>query len=234
MKKLFFILLLFGSVRFLQAQDVNSINTTMTNFRLSMLPEVATFEAIARYYDGNPFLEDEWLPGRVAMVSGQVLEYPMKYFVYADQILLKNEQDSIRSLNLSEQVRDVKIGDRIFVYDEYYWGSKMKKGILELLYRGTFGNVFLLHTCKIEKGREANGYQEREKDAFRQQHTLYYNIEDAEITALPRTKRDFFRIFGVYAARVEKFCKENRLKTNPEDMPRIFTYYDELKKEENQ
>ncbi len=234
MKKLFLISFFFGCICVLRAQDVNSINSTMNNFRLSMLPEVASFETIGRYYDGNPFLESEWLAGRVVMESGQVLEYPMKYFVYTDQILLKNEQDSIRSLNLSEQVRNVKIGDRIFVYDEYYWGSKMKKGILELLYRGTFGNVFLLHTCKIEKGREANGYQEREKDAFRQQHTLYYNIEDAEITALPRTKRDFFRIFGVYAARVEKFCKENRLKTNPEDMPRIFTYYDELKKEENQ
>ena len=89
------------------------------------------------------------------MESGQVLEYPMKYFVYTDQILLKNEQDSIRSLNLSEQVRDVKIGDRIFVYDEYYWGSKMKKGILELLYRGTFGNVF----CFIPVNRERQGGQ---------------------------------------------------------------------------
>ena len=104
--------MLFGSVRFLQAQDVNSINTTMTNFRLSMLPEVATFEAIARYYDGNPFLEDEWLPGRVAMVFGQVLEYPMKYFVYSDQILLKNEQDSIRSLNLSDAEIIARICDK--------------------------------------------------------------------------------------------------------------------------
>lgn len=234
MKKLFFILLLFGCVRFVQAQDVNSINTTMTNFRLSMLPEAATFEAMALYYDGSPFLENEWLPGEVLMVSGERLEYPMRYFVYADQILLKNEQDSIRSLNFSEQVREVKIGNRIFVYDEYYWGSKIKKGILELLYRGISGNVFLLHTCKIEKGREANGYQEREKDFFRQQHTLYYNLEDEVISVLPRAKKDFFRIFGVYAARVEKFYKENRLKINPEDMPRIFTYYDELKKEENQ
>ncbi|MDE5638585.1 MAG: hypothetical protein K2I47_02125, partial [Odoribacter sp.] len=68
MKKLFFILLLSGCVRFVQAQDVNSINSTMTNFRLSMLPEVATFEAMSRYYDGNPFLEEEWLPGQVSMM----------------------------------------------------------------------------------------------------------------------------------------------------------------------
>ena len=77
-----------------------------------MLPEVASFETIGRYYDGNPFLESEWLAGRVVMESGQVLEYPMKYFVYTDQILLKNEQDSIRSLNLSDTEIIARICDK--------------------------------------------------------------------------------------------------------------------------
>ena len=230
MKKLFFILFFLGCIAMVKAQDVNSINSTMNNFRLSMLPEAATFEAIALYYDGNPFLESEWLPGKVFMVSGQTLEYPMKYFVYAEQILLKNEQDSIRSLHLSEQVREVRIGNRFFVYDEYFSGGKVKTGILESLYRGSSCRVFLLHTCRIEKGREGNGYQEREKDFFQQQHTLYYSMEDAPAMPLPRGKKDFFRIFGEHAGAVERFCKENRLKIRQEDMPRIFTRYDELEK----
>ncbi len=232
MKKIFFISFLLGYAVAVNAQDVNSINTTMNNFRLSMLPEAATFESISLYYDGTPFLEEQWLPGQVFMISGQTLAYPMRYFVYSEQILLKNEQDSIRSLNLSEQVREVKIGDRSFVYDEYYWGNKVKTGILELLYRGSSCRVFLLHTCKIEKGREANGYQEREKDFFQQQHTLYYSMEGTPALPLPRSKKDFFRIFGKYAGEMEKFCKGNRLKIRQEDMPQIFTCYDELKKTE--
>ncbi len=232
MKRLFFISFFLGCIVTVHAQDVNSINTTMNNFRLSMLPEAATFESLALYYAGSPFLEEPWLAGQVIMVSGETLEYPMRYFIYGEQILLKNEQDSIRSLNLSKQVREVRIGDRSFVYDEYYWGSKVKTGILELLYRGSSCRVFLLHTCKIEKGREANGYQEREKDAFRQQHTLYYSMDDASPLPLPRTKKDFFRIFGKYAGDMEKCCKENKWKIRQEDMVQIFTRYDELKKTE--
>lgn len=232
MKRIFFISFFLGCMITASAQDVNSINTTMNNFRLSMLPEAATFESLVLYYDGSPFLEEQWLPGQVFMVSGRMLEYPMKYFVHGEQILLKNEQDSVRTLNLSEQVREVRIGDRSFVYDEYYWGSKVKTGILELLYRGSSCRVFWLHTCKIEKGREANGYQEREKDSFRQQHTLYYSMDDASALPLPRAKKDFFRIFGKYAGDMEKFCKENKLKIRQEDISRIFARYDELKEAE--
>lgn len=229
MKKMFLIPLLWGCIGAANAQDVNSINSTMNNFRLSILPEAATFEEISRHYDGNPFLEEQWLPGRVAMLNGESVEYPMRYFVYTDVILLKNERDSVRSLNFSEQVREVEIGGRVFVYDEYSWGGKTKKGILELLYRGSSGSVFLLHTCKIEKGREANGYQEREKDYFRRQQTLYYGMEGSAAEQLPRARKEFFRIFGNDAAKVEKFCKENKLKVRPEDVARIFAYYDGLK-----
>lgn len=74
MKKLIFILCLFLSVPLLKAQDVNSVNSTMNNFRLSMLPDAMDVDSpkFAATYDGTPFLEKEWQPGSVTLISGEI------------------------------------------------------------------------------------------------------------------------------------------------------------------
>lgn len=229
-KILFICLLFIGTI--IKAQDVNSINSTLNNFRLSLFPEAAGFDSpkFAELYDGSPFLQKEWQPGSITLLSGEILKYPLRYFVYEDQIWLKNEKDSIHNLNLSEQIKEIKIADQTFIYTSYLGGDKLKKGILEVLYNGVNCKLLNLYVCKLEKGREANGYQEKEKDKFQLKKTLYYQTGDHEALILPRSKKELFTIFRDKAGLIEKYFKNNKLKMNPEDITEIFSYYDKLMK----
>ena len=231
MKKLILILCLFLSVPLLKAQDVNSVNSTMNNFRLSMLPDAMDVDSpkFAATYDGTPFLEKEWQPGNVTLISGEVKKYAMRYFVYGEQIWLKNDADSTYTLNLSDKIADITIGNRHFIYTDYVTGNKSKTGILEIIYNGTAGKLLNLHTCQLEKGRPANGYQEKEKDKFQHKEVLYYQLDEQEASVLPRSKKEFLSIFGDKAHVIGKYIKDNKLKMKPEDLTKVFAYYDEIK-----
>lgn len=231
MKKIIFILCLFLSVPLLKAQDVNSVNSTMNNFRLNMLPDAIDVDSpkFTATYDGTPFLEKEWQSGSVTLISGKVKKYTMRYFVYGEQIWLKNEADSTYILNLSDKITGITIGNRHFIYTDYVTGNKSATGILEVIYKGAGSRLLSLHTCQLEKGRPANGYQEKEKDKFQHKDVLYYQLDEQEALALPRSKKEFLSIFGDKANVIAKYVKDNKLKMKPEDLTKIFAYYDEIK-----
>lgn len=231
MKKLIFILCLFLSVPLLKAQDVNSVNSTMNNFRLSMLPDIMDVDSpkFAATYDGTPFLEKEWQPGSVTLISGEIKKYSMRYFVYGEQIWLKNEADSTYTLNLSDKIAGITIGNRHFIYTDYVTGNRSGTGILEVMYNGAGCKLLNLHTCQLEKGRPANGYQEKEKDKFQHKEVLYYQLDEQEASVLPRSKKEFLSVFGDKASLIGKYFKDNKLKMKPEDLIKVFTYYDEIK-----
>lgn len=233
MKKILFISCLLIHVLFASAQSVSELNTTLINFRLGMLPETPDYVSLTEYYDGSPFLEEEWQPGKITFFSGRTYEYPMKYMVYADQIWVKDKQDSVRGLTLSEQIKSIEIGDKTFVYGTYSLGYKQKNGVLEMLYPGIEGRLLLLYTCTIEKGREGNGYQKKEKDRFVLKKEFYYQIGEEMAKPVPRSKKDFFAVFNDRAKDVEKFSKDNKLKIKrQEDLIKIFSFYDDLRKQE--
>lgn len=231
MKKMTFILCLFWGIFEGNAQSIDKINSEMNNFRLSMLPETmdADSKKFKETYEGNPFLDKEWQLGSVTTTSGEVVKYSIRYFIYGEQIWLKDETDSTYNLNLSDKIAEITIADKHFIYTEYIAGNKPKTGILEVLYNGGDSKLLHLHTCQLEKGREANGYQNKEKDKFIHKEILYYQLGEKNAWALPRSKKEFFSIFGDKANAVENYFKDNKLKMNTEDLFKVFTHYDEIK-----
>lgn len=231
MKKiiLFFCIFLAGCL--LKAQDVNSVNSKINNFRLSRLPGAIDVDSpkFAEVYEGSPFLDKEWQPGSVTLLSGTVKKYAMRYFVYGEQIWLKNKADSVYVLALSDTITEITIGNRHFIYTDYVSGSKPATGILEVIYNGNGSKLLKLHTCQLEKGRPASGYQEKEKDKFQHKETFYYQLDQQKTAVLPRSKKEFLSIFREKANVIGKYIKEHKLKMKAEDLSKVFAYYDQIK-----
>lgn len=228
MKKITIVLFCCFLFIFTKAQEFNTVNSMLENFRLSMLPDVRDLDshALAEKYDGSPFLNKEWKPGIVTLLSGESYEFPMRYLIYGDLILIKNDKDSVNMLNLSNQIQNIKMDGQTFIYVNYPWNNKMKNGLMEVLYEKK-SKLLKLYTCRIEKGAETSGYQEKEKDKFLIKETLYYQLNDGSLMPLPRPKKELYQIFGNESSKMEKFVKEQKLKIKEEkDLAKIFTYYD--------
>lgn len=229
MKKIF--LLVFSCLLgfLVKAQDFNEVNSMLVNLKLNLLPEAKDFGSsnYLSQYEGTPFLENEWKEGIIRLKTGKDYRIPMKYCIYTDQIWLKSGEDSISALNLSNQLVGVRIDKRNFVYQTYTAGDKHKTGIMEVLYDGK-NKLYKLYTCTLEKGREGDGYQGKEKDKFVKKEKLYYQLGSKEAQVLPRSKKELFPLFGEKRQEVEKYFKSNKLKMKEEDIVKAFNYYDSL------
>lgn len=231
MKKITFVLFCCFLFIIAKGQEFNSTNSMLENFRLSMLPSIRDLESseLSEKYDGSPFLNEEWKEGTVTLNTGKSHKFLIKYLVYGDLILIKNEKDSINKLNLSNQILHIKFNDHTFIYISYPWHNKIKEGLMEVLYDNK-SKLLKLYTCRIEKGAETSGYQEKEKDKFLIKEVLYCQISDGKLMLLPRSKKELFQLFGDKNDQVERFFKEQKLKIkNEKDIAKIFTYYDMLK-----
>ncbi|WP_154670141.1 hypothetical protein [Culturomica massiliensis] len=58
---------------------------------------------------------------------------------------------------------------------------------------------------------------------------MYYQLDEQEASVLPRSKKEFLSVFGDKANLIGKYFKDNKLKMKPEDLIKVFTYYDEIK-----
>lgn len=230
MKKIIFLCSVLLITAIVKGQNVNDINSSLVNFKLSILPQPTDFDTpkLSLLYEGSPFLVNEWQEGSVIMNSGKTYKYLMKYFIYENQIWLKNASDSIRNLNLSKNIQNIQINDRTLIYGIYVLGDKQKEGLLEVTYEGPQSKLLKLHSCRLEKGQETSGYQQKEKDKFLHKEDLYYQIGDQVIMPLPRSKKEFFLVFGRKADAVTKYFKDNKLKMNAEGLSKVFAYYDEI------
>lgn len=229
MKKLCLILFLCAFSSILRAQDLNQLNAMLHELRLSMLPEYRTLESpkFLSQYEGTPFLENEWKDGIITLKSGESYVVPAKYCIYTGEIWLKVNADSVISLNLSNHLLLVQLNQRKFVYGVYEYGEKQKSGLMELLCAGK-NKLLKLHTCTIEYGREGDGYQPKRKNKFIKKGMLYYQKGEEEAKVLPRSKKDFFLIFGEKRPEVEKYFKSNKLKMKEDNIVKVFNYYDSL------
>lgn len=213
-----------------KAQEINSINSMLENFRLSMLPDVRDFDSprFAEMYDGSPFLDTEWQEGTVTLVSGKTHVFSMKYLVYSDLILTKNQHDSINMLNLSNQIQNIQMNGRTFLFVNYPLNNKMKNGLMESIYDNK-SKLLKLYTCRLEKGAETSGYQEKAKDKFLIKETLYCQLAGGNLIPLPRVKKELFQLFGDKSGKVEKYFKEQKMKIKAEkDIAKLLEYYDSL------
>lgn len=228
MKKI--VVILFSCLEFMvvNAQELNNVNSMLENFRLSMLPDVRDLDSptFTEKYAGSPFLYPEWHRGTIALHTGKSYEFPMKYLVHGDLILIKSEKDSINKLNLSNQILNIKMNGQTFVYLSYSWNNKIKNGLMEVLYENK-SRLLKLYTCRIEKGAEVSGYQEKEKDKFVIKETLFCQLNEGNPILLPRSKKELFSLFVDRSSEMEKFFKEQKLKLKDDkDLVKLFIYYD--------
>lgn len=232
MKKVVIIVFCFIGIYSATAQEyMNELNSMLENFRLSVFNNVHDLDSptIMDQYEGSPFLKNQWTVGSINLISGQSYRFPMKYFVLGEQIWLKNPSDSIRSLNFTNQVREVQLDDHRFIYGSYIVNNKVKAGILEVLYQNK-SKLYKLYVCTFVKGEKKSTYQEKEKDKFVMKENIYYQMANMENASdLPRSKKDFFNIFGTQKTAVEKYFKENKLKMKEgKDLIKVFNYFDTL------
>lgn len=195
-----------------------------------MLPDAKSFDRpeTAGQYEGSPFLDKTWRKGSVRLVSGETRTCTLKYFVYGQEIWMKQANDSIYQLNLSEQIAEITLGEKTFIYIPCQSGGQVRNGILEVLYAGKKCSLLQRHGCTLKKGREANGYQEKEKDRFEHKASLYCRFNGQTAVAIPRSIKEFLPLFGRQEELIRKYMKEKKLKMKAEDLKKVLAYYESI------
>lgn len=175
--------------------------------------------------EGDIYLNSQWLPGKVLTKDTVLVEAPLRYRVYDDemQVLVNGQTKAL----FPEQIRAVSIGERIFVPLEYK-ASKKKKAFayFELLVEGDL-SLLLRRELEIKPAdyNPALNIGSRHDQVITNE-VFYYKKEGKLPLSFKQTTKSVLKVLGARKKAVAQFAKENNLTVkSKEDLIKLFQFY---------
>jgi hypothetical protein len=174
------------------------------------------------YVQGSCYLNEAFVEGRITLNTNQTFEGPIRYDIYADQIEFKNQANEIFTVQNPRVIITVYLDSlklKYFDPDEF----ENMKGFYELL---VFGNYSLYKKYQISlKNPESAGPGIYANAAmFIPLDSKYYIMDpDANFREIINKKDLLFPDRDV--AVLEKFIKDNKIKTKNEQDLILFTEF---------
>lgn len=212
------------------AQRSTSIQGQQTYFNKFANNIDRTKRGEAKYVAEGYYLSNEWKKGVIyAKPNAVIKNLVLKYCVVNQEFEFINEKDTF-SISKPELIDSVKIGDKCFIYADYYDSNKLKSTYFEVL--SSNGYILLQkYNCIFVRGKkQVTSFEEPTKDSYELTTQFYLKENEDPASLLPRSKTDFFNVFGDRKDEIKTFMKINRLKrSNSEDLSKVFNYYNHLK-----
>lgn len=176
--------------------------------------------------EGDQFLySDKFLGGSVTVSSKTFGNLELKYDIYNDEILIKNNKGIIIQLN-KELVDSFAVGysDGIHRYTKLEADSTTSlKGYVEVLYDGNI-SLYVKYMKKIDPVSADKKY-----DNFYQIHRIYLN--KAGTISQIGSRRDIMRIFSDYKHPLKDYIRNNKIRifrNNPESFIPVVAFCNSL------
>jgi hypothetical protein len=182
---------------------------------------------------GSPYMDDNWMSGRIDLINGQVIEYElMRYDVLADQIEVKIEGrlngvkgQNVKSLTLFNEATQTKV--ELVSGRNFHEKGVEHTGLLKVV---TSGEWSLLEKTEVKLVEPSYNpvlgvgevYPKHVKSS-----TLFI-ARDSSIVVVPKSKKRFIESFNEQSGVVADYMKEENL--SPKEIADVKLIVDFLNK----
>lgn len=185
-------------------------------------------QASASKIEGTPYLNEQFVEGEIIFGESNRTKVPVRYNIFQD--LMEYEQNGkALALDPSKKIKEVKMGDEIFIVDKYNLEGKSKLGFLNLLDTGkmTLVSKKIVKYQEPLKGRALDGGDlpakfSRSSDAF------FYRIGEGELKEVGNLKE---LIAGLpdKQEEIKQFAKKEKISPKKqEELRKLVRYYNSL------
>jgi hypothetical protein len=185
-------------------------------------------QASASKIEGTPYLNEQFVEGEIIFGESNRTKVPVRYNIFQD--LMEYQQNGkALALDPSKKIKEIKMGDEIFIVDKYNLEGKSKLGFLNLLDTGkmTLVSKKIVKYQEPLKGRALDGGDlpakySRSSDAF------FYRIGEGELKEVGNLKE---LIAGLpdKQEEIKQFAKKEKISPKKqEELRKLVRYYNSL------
>jgi len=185
-------------------------------------------QASASKIEGTPYLNDQFVEGEIIFGESNRTKVPVRYNIFQD--LMEYQQNGkALALDPSKKIKEVKMGDEIFIVDKYSLEGKSKVGFLSLLDTGkmTLVSKKIVKYSEPLKGRALDGGDlpakfSRSSDAF------FYRVGEGELKEVGNLK-DLIAGLPDKQEEIKQFAKKEKISPKKqEELRKLVRYYNSL------
>ena len=182
-------------------------------------------QASASKIEGTPYLNEQFVEGEIVFGEANRTKVPVRYNAFQDMMEYQQNGKAL-ALDPSKKIREVKMGDEVFIVDKYNMEGKSKYGFLNLLDTGkmTLVSKKIVKYQEPLKNRGLDGGDlpakfSRASDAF------FYRIGDGELKEIGNLKE---LIAGLPDSQeeIKQFAKKEKISPKKqEELRKLVRYY---------
>lgn len=157
---------------------------------------------------GTPFLTEDWTAETVYILENEYQDLPVWYDLYADDLILLNQQDKrLHFIRLNqEHIRSFSQGSRRFINLDYsaFRGLELLPGFYELFFEGEASLLVKRAVEVLEENETLQQYFERQD--------RWYFIKDGQVFQI-RNKRSLLSVLDKTTRKqIKAFLKKQKIR----------------------
>jgi len=202
----------------------------MDYFRMEQMTDGSYTKPIAlETIEGSPYLSDDFTTGTIYTTSSyKVVDIPLRYNVYNDDLEFKTTNNEILAIAKPETIVLADFGTYQMSYRNYIAGSKDKSGYFVVVEEG---KATLLTKPQIffQKEEPGDGIKPAKPAKFVPQDDLIFISLDKQPAVRIKNKKDVYEVLKDQTKELEAYVKQNSLKINKaNDLQLLVKYYNSL------
>ncbi|UII23314.1 hypothetical protein [Fulvivirga ligni] len=177
--------------------------------------------------EGSPYINKEWLPGKIITSTGLEISVDQLNYHIARQILTFKENGKELTPQPTLIVHQFTLGLKKFEKIIY----NNKKEAFQVLVESESGIDLLKgFNISIQPGKASNGIIQATPDKYVQKESYFYrNSENSSLIEFKPSKKETLSLFGNKSSQMKNFISANKLNTRKEeDLIQIFNHYNTL------
>ncbi|HUX59022.1 MAG TPA: hypothetical protein VMV77_18765 [Bacteroidales bacterium] len=181
---------------------------------------------------GDPYLYGDFHSGKFILTTGETINLDLRYDIYADQIQIKDKNNTLFELVHLERLSLIVIDTIKFVYSEIQKSRNDKapgKAAFFILKSDGKCRLLAKKNIRIQNAELPKAYQGAKSAKFiHTDDTYYLKLEDKNAVRAG-TGKDLLKILSDNRDEVARFIDSNRLGTKKEDdLVKIISFYNSL------
>lgn len=179
---------------------------------------------------GSPYLNNKFITGEVLTDDNvRYVGIPLRYNVYSNEMEFQNAKGQILSIQFPGNIKEVKIGHDIFVYNLYFLSpERLKWGYFQQINSGKAEGL-IGYRVIFEEAQKALAYKDPQPPKFVQQPAYYYVSIDKKPAVRVQRTSELIALLGNHKKELEDFAKKEKIKIRRlSDLRRILYYYNSL------
>lgn len=172
-------------------------------------------ESAEANYDGSPYLNKEFEPGKIILSNGnEYKDIMLRYNVYNDEFEFSND-NKVLALEKDPQFSAFIIAEKEFYYKKYFLKEKPKEGYLLKLVEGKY-SLYLKYNVVLREAEEPKPFQEARKPNFVIQKPSYMIGSEREGIIVIKNLKDFYKYYQDLKGIVKDFAGREKIKLKSE------------------